>query len=195
MGQASAFHWLAIKEAATGTFDRANAIATVLGGLILWGAAIWVGGLTMEAPTSVANTILFAALLGAASIGVSWIVVFLIRLYGAPGRLYADVQRTISTLTARLDAIQRSRPFFYSHTDFRTSLHRKNKFVDVGVTVNFLNHGDHMLRWRMLDAFIEVNGKKHIFVPNPTPYFMNRGQRSFFHYPPAQKPHFKNGQL
>jgi hypothetical protein len=106
MRQASTFYWLSIKEAAGGTLSRANAAATIFGGLILWIVVLSFGGLKMEAPTSIAGAIGFAALLGAASFGVSWVVLFLWRLYGAPGRLYGSAQASISALNLEITALR-----------------------------------------------------------------------------------------
>ena len=143
----------------------------------------------MEAPTSVANTILFAALLGAASVGVSWVAIFLWRLYGAPGRLYAAAQKKISDLEATLSAVSQGRPFSYDHIEFSTVPNKKTKSIDVGATVYFVNHGDQMIQWRLLEGFIEVNGKQS-HSTSQMPYFANKGQRAWFHYFPCKQAPF-----
>jgi hypothetical protein len=90
------------RDAAKGSLSRANATATIVGGLILWIATLWLGGLKIEAPTSVAGTIGFAAILAAASLVVSWLVVFAWRLIGAPTRVYKSAQEEIRKLSAEL---------------------------------------------------------------------------------------------
>jgi hypothetical protein len=110
--------WLCIKEAAEGTFNRANAVATILGGIILWLLTLWLGGMKMEAPTSVAGTIGFAVVLGVASLGVSWIVIFLWRLIGAPARLYtrladekAQIERELEQSRQRRATLEVKAPY------------------------------------------------------------------------------------
>jgi hypothetical protein len=92
------FFRLCAREAASGTFERANAIATIVGGVILSALAWWLGGTKMEAPTSVAGTIGFGVVLSILSLLVSWFFVFLWRLYGAPSRLYWSERQKIKDL-------------------------------------------------------------------------------------------------
>ena len=97
MDRDSNFFWLCIRDAAAGTLYLASAIATVVGGGILWVAA-WLGGLKLEAVTSLVGPMGFDVLLAIASLLASWIAVFLLRLGGAPARLYWKGQKKIKDL-------------------------------------------------------------------------------------------------
>jgi hypothetical protein len=92
------FFGLCVREAARGTLNLVGAIATFFGGAILGALAWWVGGAKMEAPTSVAGSIIFSVLVAVASFALSWFVVFLWRLYGAPSRLYWSARQKIKDL-------------------------------------------------------------------------------------------------
>ena len=98
MDKKATFFWLCVREAAVGTLNLAGAIATIVGGAILWALAWWLGGAKMEAPTSVAGSIGFAVLVAVTSFVLSWFVVFLWQLYGAPSRLYWGAKQKIEDL-------------------------------------------------------------------------------------------------
>jgi len=75
-----------VHEAWRGSWNKANALATIFGGAILTVGA-WSLGLTKEAPSSVEGSIGFALLTGVASLLLAWVVIFAVRLLGAPARI------------------------------------------------------------------------------------------------------------
>jgi hypothetical protein len=80
------FWWECAREAWHGSWSRANALATIFGGAILAAIAWWLR-LTKEAPSSIEGTVGFALLTGVLSLLSAWIVIFIVRLLGAPARL------------------------------------------------------------------------------------------------------------
>lgn len=74
-------------KAAEGSFQRANAVAPVVGGFVTAGVA-WLLRLTTDAPTSIVGALWFTAGWGVFGIGTVWVVIFLYRLALAPSRLY-----------------------------------------------------------------------------------------------------------
>ena len=80
------FWWECAREAWPGSWSRANALATIFGGAILAVSAWWLG-LTKEAPSSIEGTMGFALFTGVSSLLLAWIVIFIVRLLGAPARL------------------------------------------------------------------------------------------------------------
>jgi hypothetical protein len=105
MRQALDFYRMAVKEAASDTFDRANLLATIVGGALVWLAIWYLGRLEMDAPTSVGGTIGFAIGLALASLVVMWIVIFLFRLFGAPGRMLAKKNEKIAELYSDIETL------------------------------------------------------------------------------------------
>jgi hypothetical protein len=80
------FWWECAREAWHGSWSRANALATIFGGAILAATAWWLG-LTKEVPSSIEGAVGFALLTGVLSLLSAWIVIFIVRLLGAPARL------------------------------------------------------------------------------------------------------------
>jgi hypothetical protein len=80
------FWWECAREAWHGSWSRANALATIFGGAILAAIAWWLG-LTKEAPLSIEGIVGFTLLTGVLSLLSAWIVIFIVRLLGAPARL------------------------------------------------------------------------------------------------------------
>lgn len=81
------FWWECACEAWHGSWSRANTLATIFGGAILTAGAWWFG-LTKEAPSSIEGTIGFGFFTaGVLSLLLTWIVIFIVRLLGAPARL------------------------------------------------------------------------------------------------------------
>jgi hypothetical protein len=105
MGSALRFSWGCIREAADGTLDRANAWFWPIGiPIVAFAGWYWgVGQLTI--PDTPQGFITFMVV----TVGVSWVVFFLIRLVGAPARLYAKLEGERNALQARLDQHEASR--------------------------------------------------------------------------------------
>jgi hypothetical protein len=81
------FYWDCAKEAAEGSAARANAVAGLLGALILWLLLLW-WGLKIDAPHSVTGHLELGVVAAFASIILAWFVIIILRLLGAPARLY-----------------------------------------------------------------------------------------------------------
>ena len=116
------------------------------------------------------------------TIAVTWVTFFLIRLFGAPQHFIEKVEQERDALAHKLTTIGLDGPFSYDHADFKLTLH--DELIDIGVVINFLNHGDGMIRWKIIDAYIEVDGKRHVFALDQKQYVVNTGQRGWFNYVP-----------
>jgi hypothetical protein len=79
------FWWECAREAWHGSWSRANALATI--GVAILAASAWWLGLTKEAPSSIEGAVGFALFTGILSLLLAWIVIFIVRLLGAPARL------------------------------------------------------------------------------------------------------------
>jgi hypothetical protein len=71
------------REAWRDSWGKANTLAAIFGGAILAASAWWLG-LTTEAPSSIEGTIGFTLFTGVSSLLLVWIVIFIVRLLGAP---------------------------------------------------------------------------------------------------------------
>ena len=92
-------------------------------------------------------------------------------------------QAVIDDLRQRLGAIANDRPLSFNNIRFQTYLNKKKKTLHINAVVHFVNHGDRMLKWRLLSYSIEANGKKITSPAATTDYFINRGQRGWYNYP------------
>jgi hypothetical protein len=91
------FYWLCIKDAARGSLALANAWAWLVGAIIIGSAAeYW--GLRLRLPENLQDYFSFGLML----LGATWIAVFVIRLIGAPSRLYWAERRNNDISTSFL---------------------------------------------------------------------------------------------
>jgi hypothetical protein len=97
MRKALCFYWLCVRRAWSGSFERANALATLLGGTVIWIVA-WFFGYEAKVPESLGPNIFFGVLCFVAA----WLVLFIVRLLGTPSALYWDAHDLAKRLTARL---------------------------------------------------------------------------------------------
>lgn len=141
----------------------------------------------IEAPTTYWGVAGFAVASAIVSVLLAFAVIFVGRLILAPARLYWNEHERAERVNQRLVSIGQERPFAYDHADFNTTIHGKT--IDVGATIYFMNHGNEILRWRLVDAYIEVNGHRNAFVSSQS-YFVNKGQRAWFHYHPCKNAPF-----
>ena len=90
---AACIHW-----AATGTLSRANATYGIVGVLIIYAAGLYVRDKgTLKIPDDGLSNVRFIII----AIFLTWILIFLCRLLGAPGRLYGDVEKELVFLRAQ----------------------------------------------------------------------------------------------
>jgi hypothetical protein len=89
------FYWLCVKDAWRGSWDKANAWATLLGAVILW-----IGAESLGYHVIIPDTFPGAILLFVLCLGAAWVVIFAVRLIGAPARLYERAQVETRSLSA-----------------------------------------------------------------------------------------------
>jgi hypothetical protein len=181
------FNWLCLKEAWRGSWSRANETSAILGGGLLWGA-LWLlrselGKFGMvDAPTTTIGVASFALASAMVCVILAFATVFLIRLLTAPSRLYSKLKNECEELDRRIAEIGLERRFSYDHVDFTVLVNENYGTLDLGACVYFNNRSDKILRWRIIDAGIEVNGLVY-----PAPFISNMdvangGDKAWFRY-------------
>jgi hypothetical protein len=83
------FYWECAKEAAKGSMARANAVAGLLGALILWLLLLWLG-FKLDAPHTVTGHLELGVAAAFASVILAWLAIIILRFLGAPARLYLN---------------------------------------------------------------------------------------------------------
>jgi len=87
------FRWKCIKRAYRGSVEIANAWASLLGAGVIWAFLEW-----LEIKMPLPDTMLGGVALTFGCLSASWFVIFLFRLWLAPGLLYAEAQDNIDAL-------------------------------------------------------------------------------------------------
>lgn len=172
--------WKYILECLTeapSAFRRGTLLVTIIANAIIIGTVYL--GRHYEAFTA-----LQLATAAAALAALEMILIF-------PYRLWKANKTTIDDLNQKLTAVGQDRPFGFADAQFRTSINKRAKTIEIGVTVNFLNQGNQTLRWRLLSYSIEANGKKLSAPAATIEYFAMRGQRGFYNIPTLQGIPFK----
>jgi hypothetical protein len=180
------FQWQCLKEAWRGAWTRANETAAVLGGILLF-AVVW--GLRpalekygmVQAPTGTIGVIAFSVASAIACVILSFTVIWIARFVTAPSRLYSALAKKRDSLQSQLTAIGLESPLAYENA--RT--YKKTKKAtrcDLSVVVHFKNHGEHILRWRMLSASFDAGGVASPPIPASQYHFVNKGQKAWFNY-------------
>ena len=105
------FTWRCIKHAWRGCWTKANELASVLGGAILFAILFflrnWLRTMNLiNAPTTLWGTAGFAVALAIASVILAFLVIFLGRLVLAPTRLYWEQHRRADSLETDLLAMK-----------------------------------------------------------------------------------------
>jgi hypothetical protein len=105
MLQAFCFWWVCIREAAKGTLDKANAWFWPIGvPIVAFAGWYWeMGELTI--PDTAPGFFIFMVV----TVAISWVVFFVIRLFGAPARVYALLENEKSNLHAELEQLRANR--------------------------------------------------------------------------------------
>lgn len=173
------FYWRCVKWAARGTMEMANAWFWPVGVPIVALVGWYLGVGTLTIPDNLQNFVVFMVL----TVAVSWGIFFVIRLFGAPHHLVSLVARQRDDLIGKIEAIGEERPLAYDHVEFKTFLEKRKNKIHFTAVVYFTNHGERMLKWRLLSFSIEANGKKLVSPTATIDYFVNRGQRCWFNYP------------
>jgi len=91
------FRLLCLTRAWKGSWSVANALGAFVGGSII-SALSWTLGLNMDAPTSVQGTVTFAFVLTVVSIFAVWPLIFAVRCWSAPAKLYSEALTKIDEL-------------------------------------------------------------------------------------------------
>jgi hypothetical protein len=176
------FYWSCIAWAATGTLEKANAWFWPVG-VPLVALAGWHWGVgTLAIPDNLQDFFVFMVL----TVAVSWVVFFAIRLLGAPHHLVKVIEQERDDLNQRLKALGQERPLSFNNVQFKTYVNKKTRKCNITAVVYFANHGERMLKWRLLSYSIEANGKKLTSPTATTNYFVNRGQQCWYNYPTLQ---------
>lgn len=89
------FYWLCVKDAWHGSWDKANAWATLLGAIVLW-----IGAESLGYHVIIPDTLPGTILLFVFGLGAAWIVIFIAHLIYAPARIYEKAQAKIRSLSA-----------------------------------------------------------------------------------------------
>ncbi len=97
MRKALWFYWLCVRRAWSGSVEKANAWATLIGAGALW-IALTVFGFEPIIPEKLGENILFTVL----CFVVAWLFFFVVRLLKAPSQLYWETDDKVKELSARL---------------------------------------------------------------------------------------------
>lgn len=91
------FLWMCATEAAQGTLERANGWAWAIGGVLLLGWLVIKNQTqaTMPPLEHWGDFAWFTLKMGALSLVISWLVIFVLRMCGAPARLYAQLEASV----------------------------------------------------------------------------------------------------
>jgi hypothetical protein len=115
----------------------------------------------------------------------AWCIIFVGRLLLDPAQLHQELAGQYMMVRDQLRALELDRPLAYENVTVRiVKPNKKSKFCHVIPTVYFTNHGSKMLRWRMLDVSFEADGVSISSIPTSQYYLVNKGQKSWFNYPP-----------
>jgi hypothetical protein len=108
MSQFISFEWMCLKDAWLGCWTRANELAGLLGGGILWGVLWWLSPRLREshmidAPTTYWGAAGLTFFLAVFSVILSFFVIFLFRVITAAARLYHRSQDQVASLKQTLN--------------------------------------------------------------------------------------------
>ncbi len=120
MWRAVNFYWECVKDAARGTLERANAWFWPIGVPIVAFVGWYLGIGTLTIPDTFPDFMVFMVV----TVAVSWVVLFIVRLVGAPARLYARLEGEKREIGTRVHILEQQRATLilsgpHLHTDPR----------------------------------------------------------------------------
>jgi len=131
------FYWTCVKDAFRGTVERANAWAWGIGAGLLWFILAALKQTQTEGPSTIGGSVSLEIAFGVISIVLTWGVIFVFRLIGAPTRLYNLARRDNEKLTNLIGTLEESlRPKI--ELVFDEDLEKCKNLENVGIFVHVL---------------------------------------------------------